>query len=183
MKRMILISGKAEHGKTTVANELKKELEKKGYNVIITNNAYYLKDLAKRYCKWDGQKDKKGRNLLQILGTNIIRKELHKPNFHIGRICEDIEICQDYVDYVIMDDARFPNEIYYPMTIFEDKIISVRVNRYNEDGTPYSSSLTDAQKNHISETALDSFNFDYIIRTKNDEDIKNAVNYLLNEIE
>ena len=58
--------------------------------MVITRYAYYLKDLAKRYCNWDGQKDEAGRRLLQVLGTDIIRQKLNKPNFHVGRICEDI---------------------------------------------------------------------------------------------
>ena len=94
MRRMILFSGKAEHGKTTASEILKKQLEELGYKVVITRYAYYLKDLATRYCGWNGQKDNGGRELLQQLGTDIIRQKLNKPNFHVGRICEDVEICQ-----------------------------------------------------------------------------------------
>lgn len=183
MKKLILISGKAEHGKTTVAELLKSALQEKGYNVVVTRYAYYLKDIAKRYCSWNGIKDEHGRNLLQSLGTDIIRKKLNKPNFHVGRVCEDIEICQDFVDYVIVDDARFLNEIYYSQAIFGDKVVSIRVNRCNEDGTPYSSSLTEEQKKHLSEIALDYFDFDYGIRAKNMDDIKIAVSRLVQEIE
>ena len=61
MKKIILISGKAENGKTTTAELLKSKLESLGNKVIITRYAYYLKDLAARYCGWDGTKDKKGR--------------------------------------------------------------------------------------------------------------------------
>lgn len=162
MKKIILISGKAENGKTTMAELLKEKLEARGERVVITRYAYYLKDLAKRYCGWDGTKDIKGRELLQTLGTDIIRQKLNKPNFHVGRICEDIEICQNYVDYVIIDDARFPNEIYYPKTLFGDSVMTLRAHRINEDGTDFNSSLTDEQKQHLSETALDNFCFDYI---------------------
>ncbi len=159
MKKIILISGKAENGKTTAAMILKKELEELGERVIITRCAYYLKDIATRYCQWDGSKDEKGRELLQQLGTNIIREKLNRPLFHIGRICEDIEIGQDYVDYVIIDDVRFENEIYHPKTIFGDKVYTIRVNRLMEDMiTPYRSSLTDAQLLHQSEVGLDNFN-------------------------
>ena len=110
MKKLILISGKAENGKTLTANILQDNLESLGYKVVITRYAYYLKDLAVRYCGWDGKKDNNGRELLQQLGTDIIRQKLNKPMFHVGRICEDIEICQDYVDYVILfdDDTALP---------------------------------------------------------------------------
>lgn len=183
MKKVILISGKAENGKTTTAKILKSRLEENGNKVIITRYAYYLKDLATRYCNWDGIKDEEGRKLLQSLGTDIIRQKLNKPNFHVGRICEDIEICQDYVDYVIIDDTRFPNEIYYPKAMFGDCVVSLRVNRVNEDGTPFSSALTGEQKKHLSEIALDSFDeFDYVIKAKKLEDIDTAVKYIIKEI-
>ena len=44
MKKVILISGKAENGKTTTAKILKSRLEENGNKVIITRYAYYLKD-------------------------------------------------------------------------------------------------------------------------------------------
>ena len=50
MKKIILFSGKAENGKTTAAELLKNILESEGQSVVITRYAYYLKDLAKRYC-------------------------------------------------------------------------------------------------------------------------------------
>ena len=50
MKKIILFSGKAENGKTTAAELLKDILESEGQSVVITRYAYYLKDLAKRYC-------------------------------------------------------------------------------------------------------------------------------------
>ena len=64
MKKIILFSGKAENGKTTAARYLKGILEKSGEKVVITRYAYYLKDLAKRYCDWNGQKDEAGRGVL-----------------------------------------------------------------------------------------------------------------------
>lgn len=173
MKKVILFSGKAEHGKTTAANMLKKMLEDKGNKVVVTRYAYYLKDLAARYCGWNGEKDNYGRQLLQQLGTDIIRVKLNKPNFHVGRICEDIEICQDYVDYVIIDDTRFANEVFYPKAIFGDKVIAVRVER---DDPNFRSALSDEQLHHISETALDDFGgFDYKISASNLDELEDAI--------
>ena len=177
MKKMILISGKAENGKTTTAEFLKSKLEALENKVVITRYAYYLKDLATRYCGWNGTKDEAGRELLQQLGTDIIRQKLNKPNFHVGRICEDIEICQDYIDYVIIDDARFPNEIYYPKAMFGDKVVSVRVNRKN-----HKSSLTSEQQKHISEIALDDFNFDFKIEAEDINSLYSAIDKLITKI-
>lgn len=180
LKKIILLSGKAENGKTTFANMLKNILEASGNKVVITRYAYYLKDLATRYCGWNGEKDDFGRSLLQQLGTDIIRIKLNKPNFHVGRICEDIEICQSYVDYVIIDDTRFENEIYYPKAMFGDKVISVRLNR---TGLNFTSSLNSNQLSHISETALDNFiNFDYIISSSNLDELQEQALELSKEI-
>ena len=180
MKKIILFSGKAEHGKTTAAKLLKNILEAEGQSVVITRYAYYLKDLAKRYCNWDGQKDEAGRRLLQVLGTDIIRQKLNKPNFHVGRICEDIEICQDCVDYVLIDDTRFENEIYYPKAMFGDKVVAIRVIRTTPD---FHSHLSEEQLNHRSETALDSFKgFDFVIEAKNIDELKYAMQELSKSI-
>ena len=180
MKKIILFSGKAEHGKTTAAELLKNILEAEGQSVVITRYAYYLKDLAKRYCNWDGQKDEAGRRLLQVLGTDIIRQKLNKPNFHVGRICEDIEICQDCVDYVLIDDTRFENEIYYPKAMFGDKVVAIRVIRTTPD---FHSHLSEEQLNHRSETALDSFKwFDFVIEAKNIDELKYAMQELSKSI-
>ena len=181
MDKIILLSGKAENGKTTMAETLKRKLEEQGKRVIITRYAYYLKDLASRYCNWDGKKDDKGRELLQQLGTNIIRQKLNKPNFHVGRICEDIEICQDYVDFVIIDDARFPNEIYYPIATFgDDKVISIRVVRKDKN---FKTKLSEEQKNHPSEIALDNFkNFNFIVESSNLEEVNDNAIKIVKEI-
>lgn len=180
MKKIILFSGKAENGKSTAAKKLKELLEERGDKVIVTRYAYYLKDLAKRYCGWNGEKDEYGRKLLQFLGTDVIRQKLNKPNFHVGRVCEDIEICQDYVDYVLIDDARFENEIYYPKCMFGDKVIVINVKRTDPN---FKSSLTDEQMKHLSETALDNFdNFDYIIKAKDLYDLDMAVKNIAEEI-
>lgn len=180
MKKIILISGKAENGKTTAAEKLKEKLQARGEKVVITRYAYYLKDLARRYCDWDGIKDEKGRKLLQVLGTDIIRQKLNKPNFHVGRICEDIEICQNHVDYVLIDDTRFENEIYYPKAMFGDKVVTINVQRTDPN---FKSKLTEEQLRHPSETALDNFDeFDYVIKAKNLEELDTNITYLLNEI-
>lgn len=161
MKKIILISGKAENGKTTAANKMKEVFENNGYKVVITRYAKYLKEIARDYCKWNGEKDEIGRTLLQKLGTEIIRQKMNKPDFHVGRICEDIEIAYDFVDYVIIDDVRYPNEIYYPLSKFgRDMIYTYRVERVNADGTPFDNSLSEEQKKHLSETSLDNFDFD-----------------------
>ena len=112
MIRIFLISGKAQHGKDTVANLLKEKFERKS---LIIHNADYLKYIAKQYMGWDGSKDESGRRLLQWLGTDKVRNELKKPLFWIEKTCDTIEILRDKFDYFFVPDTRFRNEIYYPV--------------------------------------------------------------------
>lgn len=46
------------------------------------------------------------RELLQVIGTNIIRK--HKPNWHIDKLIEDVN--KSKAELIAIDDVRFPNE-------------------------------------------------------------------------
>lgn len=172
MKKLILISGKAMHGKTTFANYLKKHLEEHGKRVCIVNYASHLKNIAKAYYGWDGKdKSEKWRNLLQQLGTDRIRVQMNKPFFHAHRMCEDIEIIQDDFDYIISDDMRFKNELYYPMAYFPNKVMTVRVHRYN-----FVSPLTKEQQLHASEIDLDGIEMNEDIRVYSGE-----VDYLSDE--
>ena len=72
-------------------------------------------------------------------------------------------------DYVIIPDTRFPNENDKLKDEFD--VTTVRVERPNFDN-----GMTDEQKNHESETALDNYIFDYKITNNGDESIHNEVN-------
>lgn len=158
MNKVILISGHAQHGKDQTAQFIKSELEQLGRTVLVLHFADYIK----RYCSmmgWDGEtKDEYWRTKLQHLGTEKIRQELNMPNFHVGRICEDVQILSDEYDYFLIPDCRFPNEVHYTRAVFPEQTIDIRVVRKYFENT-----LTDEQKNHPSETALNGFNFTHEI--------------------
>ena len=71
--KVICISAKAQHGKDTVANFMKECLEAKEKRVLVTHYADLVKYGCKTFFNWDGQKDEKGRALLQYVGTDIVR--------------------------------------------------------------------------------------------------------------
>ena len=54
MKKIILISAKAEHGKDSLADYLKTQLENKGERVATMHFAKYLKGILKDFYGWDG---------------------------------------------------------------------------------------------------------------------------------
>lgn len=160
--KIILISGKAQNGKDTTANILKEKLEQKNNKVLITHFGDLVKFICEKYFDWDGQKDERGRAILQRIGTNVIREQ--NPDYWVDFVINLLSILEEEGkwDYVLIPDARFHNEIQK----FEDKkdwdVVSVRVNRLN-----FTSTLTQEQKNHPSETALDDYVFDYVIYAEN----------------
>jgi len=153
--KVILLSAKARHGKDYTANILKRLLESDGKKVLICHYADLLKYICKTFFKWDGVKDDKGRSTLQYVGTDTIRKI--NPDYWVDFISGFLKMFPNEWDYVLIPDARFPNEITHMLLDGWD-VMTVRVNRLN-----YESPLTEEQQNHISETALDGYQFDYYI--------------------
>lgn len=155
MAKIITISGKAESGKDTSAQMLKEQLEDLGYNVLICHYADLLKFICKNFFDWDGQKNEEGRTLLQRVGTEGVRK--YNPNYWVEFILEILAFFPDEWDFVLIPDARFPNEI----NLLKDDnydVMAVKVVR-----TDYENHLTEEQRNHPSETALDDYIFDYTL--------------------
>jgi len=148
---IITFSGKAQHGKTTSANILGGILKKQNKRVLFASYADYLKYIARQYYDWNGEKDEKGRTLLQELGTEKTR--IRFPDFWVDNVISLAKIFENDYDYVIIDDCRFPNEI----SRWKEEgynILSFWVNRPNFDNK-----LTEEQKNHPSETSLIGYNF------------------------
>jgi len=149
---VITISGKAESGKDTVANTLKCRLEDIGYSVLIFHYADLLKFICATYFEWDGNKNPEGRSLLQRVGTEVIRSK--EPEYWVDFAKDILRFFPNEWDFVLIPDTRFPNEIDAMKEEFNT--ISVHVTRPN-----YENHLTEEQRQHPSETALDEYKFDY----------------------
>lgn len=163
---IILLCGKARNGKTTVGNYIKENIDKETIQIQLVST---LKNYVKTYFGWDGSEDTKPRELLQELGTEVIRKKLGKEKLFINRTIEDIEIMSHFFDIFIIDDIRLELEINEIKKHFKN-VICVKVERYENK-----SELTDEQQKHITETGLDNFNdYDYIITNDGSlDDLKN----------
>ena len=171
--KVILISGKAEAGGSTTANIIKTFLEELGKKGACIPYGQYVKDTAKLIWNWDGKKDKKGRELLQWWGTDIVRAQ--DPNFWVDSVVRLAKVIDKYVDYLIVDDCRFINEIeawraikYVALDSATDAlanrqrfsdIITIRVERPGHENA-----LTPEQRRHPSETELDDYIFDITIK-------------------
>lgn len=154
--KVVCISGKARHGKDTLAGILKNHLEDSGNKVLIAHFGDLVKYICEKFFDWDGQKDEKGRTLLQYVGTDVVRTQ--EPNFWTGFIKKVLMLFPNEWDYVLIPDCRFPNEI----ECFKDDSFDaylVRITRPDCD-----SGLTEQQLKHPSETAMDNYHADcYII--------------------
>ncbi len=153
--KVILISGKAQNGKDTVADFLHKALVNDGKRVLVTHYADLLKYICTNYFGWDGNKDAKGRQMLQYVGTDVIRKQ--NPTLWVDFVSMLLKYFHENWEYVIIPDCRFPNEV---TTMVENGFdtVHLRVVRNN-----FKSPLTEEQQQHPSEIALDNAKPDYFI--------------------
>lgn len=173
--KLLAISGKAEAGKDTVAKAIKKQLEPKGYKVLIVHYADLLKYICKTFFDWNGEKDEYGRTLLQRIGTGVIREQ--QPDYWVDFVKDILKFFPYEWNFVIIPDCRFPNEINGLEKDFD--VASVRVVRPN-----YKNHLTTEQQLHPSETSLDDWDFDYYIQNPgNPDELDIEVRKFIKELE
>lgn len=166
--KVILISGKAQSGKDTVAKMMQEQLKSDCYNTLIAHYADLLKYICRTYFGWDGKKDEAGRQMLQYVGTDVIRKK--NPTLWVNFVLQMLQYFEDNWEYVIIPDCRFPNELYTMVESGFDTVY-IRVLRNN-----FVSPLTPEQQKHPSETALDDVEPDFYINNEGTlDDLKNTV--------
>lgn len=172
--KILAISGHAQNGKDTVAGLLRDALKADGNRVLVAHYADLLKYMCRTFFDWGGNKDEKGRHILQYVGTDVIRKQA--PDFWVDFISSVLTYFNENWDWVLIPDSRFPNEI--------DKLVSngfdvthIRVVRPN-----FKSPLTEEQQKHPSETALDNVepNF-YIYNEGSMEDLEAKIKVWIKE--
>lgn len=173
---ILLISGKAEHGKTTFAQRF---IEKCPDSIII-NFADLVKIIAQKYYGWNGQKDSEGRSLLQKIGTQL---RLARDTSIWAQITARLIKFLSYdVSYVLVPDTRFKAQYESVVRACgKENVRTIRVRRVNSDGSQFQNHLTQEQRNHASETDLDFFEFDDIIenRTGSYEEIDRLIERIL----
>lgn len=184
-QKIVIFSGKARHGKDTAADHMVKELTEAGYSAIKIAYADYLKFVCKQYFGWNGEKDDIGRTILQTVGTDRTRRT--NKDYWVDHVIGLSKTIFKTVDYIIISDARFINEMdkWYE---YEEKsnrrlsIKTVRIERVEMGGLPFDNGLTDKQKAHPSECELDSYFFDYKLTAASVESLKEMVSQLKFEL-
>lgn len=157
--KIICISGKAGAGKDTVGKCLAEHLNERG-RVRIMHYADLLKFICRTYLDWNGEKDEHGRRLLQVIGTNGFR--VNKPDYWVDFLVSVVFYIGNNWDYVVIPDARFPNEISR-WGDFGYRVAHVRIQRNNKENA-----LCGECALHESETTLDDVEPDIVF--ENDVD-------------
>lgn len=173
--KIFIISGKAKSGKNEVAKIIKEYYQKYEQKTVITAYSKYLKIFAHEILNWDYKENDKPRTFLQNIGMDIRNK--YGYDFLINRMMEDINIYQDYVQNIVISDARLPIEIEQIKDNY-DQVCTIHV-------IGAENKLTKEQQDHYTEHALDEYNkFDYVIdNNDNIESLKIKVEQILNEVD
>ena len=157
MPKIILFSGKARAGKDLGAQFLAAGLKKQDKRVIILHYADVLKFVATKWYGYDGDKSKpEMRSLLQHIGTEVFR--VNNPGCWVRIVKELVLGMGDSVDYVLIPDCRFEDEATWPAQAGLESVI-LRIERPGFDN-----GLSKEQKEHPSETSLDSYPMDLYIK-------------------
>lgn len=145
---VILISGKAGSGKSTVADYFMERLkELKGVFAYRSLFAFSVKKAAETFFGWDRVKDTKGRKLLQDIGR--IGREYDKDVW-VKKMLLNVYNTSLGIppNVIVIDDWRFPNEAEFlqkeGFRVWKVRVISRRVEE-------------NIDKNDISETSLDNY--------------------------
>jgi hypothetical protein len=112
MMLIIAFTAEKESGKTTAAKELRTHLENRGYRVRFVGFSIPVKEAALDL-GWNGEKDAKGRRLLQLIGKEVMR-DCIDPDYLVRKMETQIErAAEAAIDICIIDDLRFLNEYGY----------------------------------------------------------------------
>jgi hypothetical protein len=109
---IIAFTGPACVGKSTAANIAQEMLNHCGWTATTIPLAKAVKDVA-RSMGWKGQKDAKGRRLLQLIGTECMRECIDPEGWVkiFEREADEFFSRAGRRAVVLIDDMRFPNEV------------------------------------------------------------------------
>lgn len=174
-KTLILISGKATAGKSTLAKKITTYVNDYECGSITRSLATPIKNLSKEPIEWFGklyQFDKETiRPIYQAIGQ--VGRDIDKDMWALltkGAIQNDFKLNE----FSIVDDVRFKNEIKVLSDSKDWRTIKIKVIS-TEEKIPTS--------NDISEVNLDDYdNFDYVIPSYEDSKYDEEVNKMLSDI-
>ncbi len=167
--RIFLVAGKAGSGKNEVANIIKENLDK----TVVTAFSKYIKLFALELTDWDGKDISKPREYLQNMGDRLRAID---EDFLTKRLLEDILVYESVgIENVVISDVRLVHEIEYFKKLDKYQVVAIRVNSDSSKRM-----LSDDEKNHHTETALDTYlYFDYVLNNDYSQNLKNEIKEIL----
>ena len=198
---VIMISGKSESGKGTVATEIENILkEHQEYNVIRCSLSTYIRDIARRDFYWDGIDTPESRKFMaetyrvgtefypyhmarRVWERDIEPKLLHTKEivtnlgYHQGIVRTGSAFIKVNKNVAIVESFREKVNYDFFKTLLDtqeiDKLTTLRVIRPEYESTAKNIS------NHVSEVDLDDFPFDFtIINDKGVAELQEEINKL-----
>ena len=160
---LLAFGNKARHGKDTAGEAVvehfnfQRGILKRHYGTNIARPAaklFKFADALYREARELHGMTEKDAPLLQRVGTE---RRTENPNYWIDRVFEQIDAFNPEV--AVLTDLRYVNEA---LAVKARGGFTVNVSRLDSLGFPYVA--TDRDPNHSSETALDSYRFDFFIK-------------------
>ena len=157
MKYVIGFIGRAGSGKDASATILGTYFENKS----LTTEKFAFADKLKEECRslgWDGEKDLKGRTMLQHLGD--VMREYKGPSYYADIVAN--KICESSADVIFVTDVRFISEAE-ALNELDGEDCKVYLIRLIKSTGGWHRDLTKAQMAHASESEMDSITVDYAV--------------------
>jgi GTPase SAR1 family protein len=159
--QLVLVGGKAGVGKTTAANYLLDKMTELYPGLLMEHTAFAkpIKEIAYSVFHWDGNKDGKGRRLLQVIGTEAGRE--YNENIWVEYLENNVlnGIFMPY--FVFVDDWRFLNEKEYFEKNLAFEVTTIRIESEREK-------LPENTSTHASENSLPTGNIEHLERVTQD---------------
>ena len=151
-KVIIAVSGRAGAGKDTFGKAVIDALNVKAVRMAFAD---HLKEQAKML-GWDGQKDQKGRSLLQHLGD--VLREYHGADYFAEYLTN--QVASSDAQVIVVTDLRYKKELEALQKLAErenDILVTVKIIRTE------AYEMTAAQEKHSSENDLNGINMNVTI--------------------
>lgn len=151
---VVLVSGKAGSGKSTIAEKLAERISLiDGMDVMLYGFADPIKHIAKAFFGWDGQKDDRGRRLLQQIGA--VGRE-YDQDIWVKHFLNQLDKRSGIFpkNFAFISDWRFPNELSYLQKNPLLDVVTIRV--FGRGG------LEGTNASDVSENSLPEISHEYL---------------------